>query len=125
MLDLSFLHRSVLTKVKIHAASPYLPQQYGYADFVPSQSYYAFAAAAGCQTMLPQNNFNDSIFQCLVGKDTKTLQKANYDISATGRYATGAFLPVTDGNFVQQLPSQQLLHKKLNGVNLLVGVSSL
>jgi len=30
------------------AASPYLPQQYSYADFVPSQSYYAFASAVGC-----------------------------------------------------------------------------
>ncbi|KAJ1023601.1 hypothetical protein NDA16_003218 [Ustilago loliicola] len=30
------------------AASPYLPFQYGYKDFEPSQSYYAFAAQAGC-----------------------------------------------------------------------------
>ena len=31
------------------------------------------------------------------------------------------FLPVTDGYFVQQLPSQQLLQKKVNGQRLLVG----
>lgn len=30
-------------------------------------------------------------------------------------------LPVTDGYFVQQLPSQQLLQKKVNGQRLLVG----
>ena len=28
--------------------SPYLPMQYGYKDWIPSQSYYAFATAAGC-----------------------------------------------------------------------------
>ena len=32
-----------------------------------------------------------------------------------------AFLPVTDGTFVQDLPSQQLLRKQVNGRNLLVG----
>jgi hypothetical protein len=30
-------------------------------------------------------------------------------------------LPVTDGVFIQDVPSQQLLEKKVNGENLLVG----
>ncbi|KAF2624464.1 alpha/beta-hydrolase [Macroventuria anomochaeta] len=32
------------------SSSPYLPQQYSYTDWVPSQSYYAFTARAGCFT---------------------------------------------------------------------------
>ena len=107
------------------AASPFLPQQYGYKDFVPSQSYYAFASAAGCfgPPALPSNNFRNSIFSCLVSKDTATLQYASASVSGSGRYATWAFLPVTDGQFIQQLPSQQLLKKQVNGKSILLGVS--
>ncbi|KAL8769875.1 MAG: hypothetical protein Q9209_004313 [Squamulea sp. 1 TL-2023] len=103
------------------AASPYLPQQYGYADFVPTQSYYAFASTVGCFNGLTQNNFNNSIFNCLVSKDTDTLQNASNTISGSSRYGTWAFLPVTDGSFIQQTPSQQLLTKRVNGRRMLSG----
>ncbi|KAL8918910.1 MAG: hypothetical protein Q9208_007091 [Pyrenodesmia sp. 3 TL-2023] len=102
-------------------ASPYLPQQFGYADFVPSQSYYAFAAAVGCFNGSPQGNLGGSIFDCLISKDTDALQNASAYISGSGRYGTWAFLPVTDGSFIQQLPSQQLLEKRVNGRRILSG----
>lgn len=103
------------------AASPYLPMQYNYGDYVPSQSYYAFAQAVGCFPGLPINNTANSIFDCLVSKDTQTLQNASSFISASGRYGTWAFLPVTDGAYIQQLPSQQLLRKQVNGLRMLSG----
>lgn len=103
------------------AASPYLPMQYGYADFVPSQSYYAFAQTVGCFDDLAQNNASNSIFQCLVSKDTMTLQNASAYISASGKYGTWGFLPVTDGSYIQQVPSQQLLKKQVNGLRMLSG----
>lgn len=105
------------------AASPFLPQQYGYKDFVPSQSYYAFASAVGCfgPPALPQNNVSSSVFDCLVSKDTVTLQNASATISGSSRFGTWIFLPVTDGVFIQQLPSQQLLKKQVNGNSILVG----
>lgn len=53
-----------------------------------------------------------------------TLQNASAVISGSGRFGTWGFLPVTDGTYVQQLPSQQLLKKQVNGVNALVGVGS-
>ncbi|KAL8698047.1 MAG: hypothetical protein Q9224_002031 [Gallowayella concinna] len=84
------------------AASPYLPQQYGYADFVPTQSYYAFASAVGCFNGLPRGDFNNSIFDCLISKDTGTLQTANFNLSGSGRFNTSPFLPVTDGSIIQQ-----------------------
>lgn len=95
--------------------------QYGYKDWVPSQSYYAFATKAGCARSTAYGSSPQTVFSCLVGKDTYTLQNASQSISASGTYGTWGFLPVTDGNFVQQLPSQQLLQKKVNGKRLLVG----
>ncbi|KAK5225113.1 hypothetical protein LTR47_009716 [Exophiala xenobiotica] len=103
------------------AASPYLPMQYGYKDWLPSQSYYAFATEAGCPPSLPYGAHPQTIFQCLVGKDTDTLVNASATISESGNYGTWAFLPVTDGVFVQDLPSQQLLRKQVNGINALIG----
>ncbi|MCJ1264294.1 hypothetical protein MMC22_004165 [Lobaria immixta] len=102
-------------------ASPYLPMQYGYADFQPSQAYYAFAQAAGCFNGHAYGSSSGTIFECLVGKDTKILQSANARISLSGTYGTWAFLPVTDGAFIQQRPSEQLLKKQVNGVRILSG----
>ncbi|KIW19797.1 hypothetical protein PV08_00372 [Exophiala spinifera] len=103
------------------AASPYLPMQYGYRDWVPSQSYYAFATEAGCPPSLPYGAHPQTIFECLLDKDTDTLINASATISQSANYGTWAFLPVTDGVFVQDLPSQQLLRKKVNGMNALIG----
>ncbi|KAL6253332.1 hypothetical protein RBB50_001055 [Rhinocladiella similis] len=107
------------------APSPYLPMQYGYKDWQPSQAYYAFATMVGCAPTLPFGAHPNTIFQCLVGKDTETLQNASATLSETGKYGTWAFLPVTDGVFVQDLPSRQLLRKEVNGVNLLVSNNAL
>ncbi|EXJ80631.1 hypothetical protein A1O3_06915 [Capronia epimyces CBS 606.96] len=103
------------------AASPYLPMQYGYKDWIPSQAYYAFAAQAGCAPSLPYGAHSQTIFECLVAKDTDTLINASATISQSGNFGTWAFLPVTDGVFVQDLPSQQLLRGEVNGQNALIG----
>lgn len=120
------------------AASPYLPMQYGYKvsatklgpkhsttdaqqDWVPSQSYYAFAQRAGCPDTNAYGHISQTIFQCLVGKDTATLMTASAIVSQSGTYGTWGFLPVTDGVFIQQTPSQQLLKKQVNGKNCLAG----
>lgn len=95
--------------------------QYGYADFQPSQAYYAFAQAAGCFNGFAYGNTSTTIFECLVRKDTKTLQRANFQIGLSGTYGTWAFLPVTDGAFIQQRPTEQLLKKQVNGVRILSG----
>ncbi|KAJ9285711.1 hypothetical protein DTO021C3_6678 [Paecilomyces variotii] len=104
----------------IIAASPYLPMQYRYSDFVPSQMYYTFAAAAGCFDGLQTWKEKISVFDCLVNKDTETLQNASYTVTVGGKYGQWAFLPVTDNDFVQQVPSQQLLNKQVNGERLLI-----
>jgi hypothetical protein len=42
-------------------------------------------------------------------------------VTETATYGTWAFLPVTDGAFIQDVPSSQLLEKRVNGRSLLVG----
>ncbi|KUJ13183.1 carboxylesterase family protein-like protein [Mollisia scopiformis] len=101
-------------------ASPYLPTQWGYDDFVPTQSYYLFAQAAGCFDQM-LNTVNSTIFECLQRKDTVTLQNASAYISADGKYGQWAFLPVTDGEFIQKRPSEQLLAGEVNGLRMLSG----
>jgi len=89
---------------------------------VPSQSYYAFATKAGCAPTTPYlKNGSTPIFECLVSKDSATLINASATVSQEGSYGTWAFLPVTDGIIVQDLPSRQLGRGKVNGLNMLVG----
>lgn len=103
-------------------ASPYLPMQYNYNDWVPSQAYYAFAQQAGCFTgFAAQNPNSQSIYQCLINKDSSTLIEASATISTSGMYGTWGFLPVTDGIFIQSAPSSQLLKKEVNGLRMLSG----
>ncbi|PQE13843.1 Carboxylesterase type B protein [Rutstroemia sp. NJR-2017a BBW] len=86
-------------------ASPYLPMQYDYDGLMPEEGWRRFVGAVGCG----EENGNGSAFECLVGKDTVTLQNASAYISATGEYGQWVFLPVTDGEFLVSRPSEQLL----------------
>lgn len=101
----------------ILAASPYLPEQFHYSDYVPSQSYYRFAAAAGCI-----NSINITTFDCLLTKNTSALLQAGEFVSANGKYGTWGFLPVTDGEFLLERPSEQLRKKKVSGNRILATV---
>lgn len=66
-----------------------------------------------------------TIFPCLVSKDYGILQNASSIVGGSGLYGTwGGFLPVTDGKFIQNAPSGQLLEKKVNGLRVLSGVCS-
>ncbi|OBT88219.1 hypothetical protein VE02_02423 [Pseudogymnoascus sp. 03VT05] len=86
-------------------SSPYFPGQ---------NKFYDFSVAAGCPS-------SGSVFDCLLAKDSMTLQQASSQISTTQTYGTWAFLPVTDGTFIKQLRSKQLLAKKVNGKRILFG----
>jgi carboxylesterase type B len=102
------------------AASPFLPRQYAYNDQAPTQAYYSFASQAGC-SLGAFGNGSETLFDCLVSKDATTLRDAAIAVTNTGMYGTWAFLPVTDGVFIQDTPSEQLLRKRVNGRNVLVG----
>ncbi|KAK4625568.1 Carboxylesterase 1E [Fulvia fulva] len=104
------------------AASPFLPMQYGYKDWVPTQSYYSFAAQAGCNSMLPYGaNGSRPIFECLQEVSSEALINASATIAQSGNFGTWAFLPVTDGTLIQDLPSRQLGRREVNGENMFSG----
>ncbi|ORY07129.1 Alpha/Beta hydrolase protein [Clohesyomyces aquaticus] len=96
------------------AASPYLVAQYPYNGAIPTSRFYQFSAAAGCGS-------SGAVLDCLKSKDSTTLQQANWALGAASTYATWAFVPVTDGDYIRQLPSVQLAAKQVNGANMLVG----
>ena len=102
-------------------ASPYLPMQWDYDGIAPTQSYYLFAQATGCLNQAA-NTVTSTVFECLQNADTITLQNASAYISANGKFGQWAFLPVTDGDFLQKRPSEQLLSGEVNGLRILSGV---
>lgn len=108
----------------VHASSPYLPEQYGYADWIPTQSYFSFAYNAGCFNGTPYGFGTEfsTIFNCLISQDTQTLQNASFTTSTNSNTGIWGFLPVTDGVFIQDLPSTQLNEKRVNGQRALIGV---
>lgn len=98
--------------------------QHYYNAWKPTQEYYAFAAAAGCNTS-DAHSYNGSIFECLVSQDTQTLATAATNISQIGVFATWAFVPVTDGSLIQQRPSEALAAGHINGISHLTGNNAL
>ena len=64
--------------VNLISSSPYLPQQYEYDGTMPTEFYNRFVKAAGC------NGAKDQ-FGCLLDKHTAVLQKANFDVTETGK----------------------------------------
>lgn len=70
--------------------------------------------AAGCSSAKDK-------LQCLRSADTVVVQNASAKVSEAGPFGTFAFLPVTDGTFVTQRPSQQLAAKAVKGLRVLSG----
>ncbi|GAB1316190.1 Carboxylic ester hydrolase [Madurella fahalii] len=98
------------------AASPWIPTQPYFDDPTQIQHYRNFASLAGCRSQL-------NTFDCLVSKDSLTLQYAAHLVSTNPPTPHGnwAFIPVTDGSYVAGPPSLQLARAKVNGERLLVG----
>ena len=107
---------TLLIRLQLIAASPYLPPQYNFDASVPSQKYNSFASDAGCA------NSTDTL-ACLRSKDTETLQNANLDVNQAAFYGNWAFLPVTEPGtgFITTLPSDSLTADRVNGEHILVG----
>jgi len=61
---------------QIIAASPWVPTQPYYDDAISIQHYNDFASAAGCTS-------REAVFDCLVAKDSLTLQRAANKISTS------------------------------------------
>lgn len=112
------------------AASPYSPPIYAYNDTVPSSYYYAFAQQAGCGGGggdVVQNGSTAAVFECLVAADSETLQYASGNVSeyyggGQRSFGSWAFVPVVDGEYIQERPATQLGRGAVSGQRILVGV---
>jgi carboxylesterase type B len=102
------LFRNVIT------ASPWIPYQHDYNDETPKKAYEEFVKASGCAS-------EKSTIKCLRAADTVILQNASARVSEAGPFGTFAFLPVTDGTFVQNRLSTSLFSKSLKGKRVLSG----
>ena len=71
------------------------------------------------------HNGSKPIFECLVAASSASLMSAAANVSQSGTWGTWAFLPVTDGQFIQERPSKALAEGKVNGVNHLAGNNAL
>jgi carboxylesterase type B len=97
---------------QVIAASPWFPYQHKYNDEEPTEAYNEFVSAAGCA------NSTDKL-QCLRQADTQVVQNASAKVSEASSFGMFAFVPVTDGSFVRQLPTVQLASKALKGKRIL------
>lgn len=59
--------------------------------------------------------------KCLREAPTEVLQNASFKVSEAGPWGTFAFVPVTDGEFIQERPTVQLVSGSLNGKRVLSG----
>ncbi|KAI0173305.1 putative carboxylesterase [Hypoxylon sp. FL1284] len=106
----------------IIVSSTYLPSLYTYNDSVPIARYDAFAELAGCGSGSPQRSQYSNTFECLVAADSALLQNASGTVSTTvGYFGSFAFLPVLDGDYIQELPSVQTMREQVAGKRILVG----
>ncbi len=96
----------------IISASPWIPYQYDYNAAFPTKAYNDFVADAGCSG-------NQDTLKCLRAAETDVLQNASAKVSEAGPFGTFAFTPVTDGSFVNGLPSQGLAAGAVQGKRLL------
>ncbi|PVH84457.1 carboxylesterase type B [Cadophora sp. DSE1049] len=105
------------------AASPYLPMQHDYNSYIPTQSYYAFALAAGCfpGVAVGSPSGQGDIFKCLLEQSTATIRNASAIVASSENYGTYGFAPVTDRDYLMQRPSVQFKKRQVNGQRVLSG----
>ncbi|KAJ6458405.1 Alpha/Beta hydrolase protein [Mycena vitilis] len=92
-------------------SSTFLPSQYPYNNRVPQTLFDDVVAQAGCN--------GTEVLNCLRTVDTATLVDINTETTTAGFQGTCTFVPVIDGSFITQSPTDALLLGKVNGDILL------
>ncbi|KAJ7134819.1 Alpha/Beta hydrolase protein, partial [Mycena epipterygia] len=92
-------------------SSTYLPSQYHYNNRIPQTLFNDVASQAGC------NGAN--VLDCLRRINAALLQKINLNVTIAGFTGTFTFVPVIDGSFITQSPTDSLVQGELNGDVLL------
>ncbi|KAF8869965.1 alpha beta-hydrolase [Infundibulicybe gibba] len=92
------------------SSSSYVPSQYYYDDVIPEKLYSQVVALTNCSVP-------DSL-SCLRAADAEILEAANVHIGNSTFFGTWAFVPVVDGTFIRQRPTEAFKQGKLNGLIL-------
>ncbi|KAJ3990189.1 alpha/beta-hydrolase [Lentinula detonsa] len=93
-------------------SSSFLPSQYMYNDSIPESLYSEVVSQANCSSK------EDSL-ACLREVDATALESINTAINGAGFYGLFVFIPVIDGSFITQRPTESLRQGKVNGKALL------
>ncbi|KAJ7116473.1 cephalosporin esterase [Mycena epipterygia] len=93
-------------------SSLYVASQYQFNDTVPETVYAEVVAQTGCSE-------KSDTLACLRNSSVGTLEAANVNISAHNFFGTFSMVPVVDGVFLTQRPSEAIRRGELNGKALL------
>ncbi|THV01054.1 alpha/beta-hydrolase [Dendrothele bispora CBS 962.96] len=97
-------------------SSTFLPSQYKYNDRIPEAIYSEVVAQTNC------GSASDTL-ACLRSANANTLETANSGISQSGFFGSFVFVPVVDGTFITQRPTEALKLGKVNGA-VFLGVTN-
>ncbi|GLB44901.1 putative type-B carboxylesterase lipase family protein [Lyophyllum shimeji] len=89
-------------------SSTFLPSQYGYSDRIPELLYKEVVSQTNCSS-------ESDTLACLRAVDVSVLDELNSKIAAAGFYGTFAFVPVVDGEFIRERPTEALKKGNVNG----------
>ncbi|KAJ7781796.1 Alpha/Beta hydrolase protein [Mycena maculata] len=92
-------------------SSTFLPSQYSHNHSIPQTLFNQVASQAGCNTT--------DFLNCLRAVDGASLQDINLSMILAGFFGTFTFVPVIDGSFITQSPTEALAQGKVNGKILL------
>ncbi|KAJ7056802.1 Alpha/Beta hydrolase protein [Mycena amicta] len=98
-------------------SSIYLPPQYDYNARIPELLFMEVATQTNCSS-------SADAMKCLRTVNIERLQAINKNVNAKGFFGTFSFVPVVDGQFVQQRPSLALAEGKVNGESVLAVTNS-
>ncbi|KAF9055370.1 alpha/beta-hydrolase, partial [Hymenopellis radicata] len=93
-------------------SSSFLPSQYFYNDTVPEALYGMVVERTNCST-------SDSTLACLRNVDTNVLETINDDLNLAAFFGTYTFVPVVDGDLIQQRATVALKEGRTNGARLM------
>ncbi|TFK35578.1 Alpha/Beta hydrolase protein, partial [Crucibulum laeve] len=94
------------------SSSSFLPSQYKFNDPIPEKIYDSLVSMTGCSPS------NDTL-ACLRTADSNFLDTANVNITLNGFFGTFVTVPVIDGTFITESPTELFKQRKVNGEFLL------
>ncbi|KDQ25027.1 hypothetical protein PLEOSDRAFT_1047807 [Pleurotus ostreatus PC15] len=94
------------------SSSSFLPSQHPFDGAVPESIFSQVVSQTGC-------GGSADTLSCLRAANVSILQAANVNINRAGFFGTFVAVPVVDGEFITQRPTQALRQRRVNGRALL------